>query len=273
VISYPASVGDTFTRVLEGGRDGPPIVFLHGVGARADRWVRNVDEFAAAGHHTYAFDLPGHGFATKGTGFDYTVKRYAAFVRELVRSSIETPISLVGTSLGGHIAARIACDEPELVGALVLVGSLGLTPVGAERRQAIASLIRDRTLAGIETKLRSVVRDPADVTTEWICEEFRVNNSPGAAVSFETLARYFEDTIDSDVVGETLASLTPHIPTLLVWGSADAAVPSEFGEAAHALLPGSILVILPGAGHAPYLEQAAKFNQVVSEFLQLRDSG
>jgi pimeloyl-ACP methyl ester carboxylesterase len=49
------------------------------------------------------------------------------------------------------------------------------------------------------------------------------------------------------------------VPTLLIWGEADRLVPPSFGEAYRALIPGSRLVVLPNAGHAPFDEQKDAF--------------
>ena len=49
------------------------------------------------------------------------------------------------------------------------------------------------------------------------------------------------------------------VPTLLVWGEADQIVPPSFGEAYRALIPGSRLVVLQGAGHAPFDERKDEF--------------
>jgi pimeloyl-ACP methyl ester carboxylesterase len=76
MISYPFQVSGVAIRVLESGAAGTPIVFVHGTGGRADRWVRNLDVLAAAGYHAYAFDLPGHGFAAKGAGVECSVPAY-----------------------------------------------------------------------------------------------------------------------------------------------------------------------------------------------------
>jgi pimeloyl-ACP methyl ester carboxylesterase len=267
MISYPFQVAGVMTRVLEAGAAGTPVVLIHGVGARADRWRRNVDALAAGGYHVYALDLPGHGFATKGAGFDYSIAGYTDFIAAFVKErGLERPV-LIGTSLGGHIAASLACRQPERIRALVLVGSLGLVPVGPDVRARLRTGIPNTTRQGITDKLRRVLYDPALVTEEWIEEEFQINNSFGAADGFERLGRYFGERIDDDVIGPALARVGPALPTLLVWGAEERAVPLEVGKAAHAALPGSRFVVIPSTSHAPYFEKPDEFNRIVLDFL------
>lgn len=56
-------------------------------------------------------------------------------------------------------------------------------------------------------------------------------------------------------------------PTLLVWGSEDRVVPVADARSLHAAIPGSRLEILPGAGHACYVERPAEFHRILLEFL------
>ena len=56
------------------------------------------------------------------------------------------------------------------------------------------------------------------------------------------------------------------VPTLLVWGAQDGLVPPEFGDAYRKLIPGSRLVVLEDAGHAPFDEQEADFVAAFREF-------
>lgn len=269
MIAYPLAVGGWRTRVLEAGAGGRALVFIHGLGARADRWRANLEPLARSGYHCYALDLPGHGFADKGTGFAYGVPGFAAFVRELMGALGLGEAALVGTSLGGHIAAWLAAERSAGIRGLVLVGATGLAPLGEAEGQAIAKNVRDTSREGTERKLRFVLGDPRLVTAEWVEEEWRINTSAGAAEAFERLARYFVEPggIVSHGVGDRLAELTGRIPTLLVWGKADQVVPLGVGERAVARLPGARLITIGETGHLPYLERADEFNRIVLEFL------
>jgi pimeloyl-ACP methyl ester carboxylesterase len=267
VISYPYGVDGTTIRVIEQGSGDHVSLLLHGLGARADRWRHNVSSLADAGLHVYAIDLPGHGFSDKGS-FDYSVNGYASLVLHFLDSVGADHCVLIGTSLGGHIQAAVTCRDPGRVAALILVGTLGITPLGAAGRQAVANSILDASPDGIHAKLNRVIHDPGLVTDEWVYEESLINGSPGASTAFGALAEYFQHRVDEDVVGESLAGLAELPPVLLVWGSKDVIVPPALGQASQQILGGDVpLVLIPNAGHAPYLENPEPFNNAVLDFL------
>ena len=267
MISYPYGVDGTTIRVIEQGSGDNVCLLLHGVGARADRWRHNISSLADAGLHVYAIDLPGHGFSDKGS-FDYSVNGYASLVLRFLDSVGADHCVLVGTSLGGHVQAVVTFRDPGRVAALVLVGALGITPLGVPGRHAVANSLLDASPDGIHSKLNRVIHDPSLVTEEWVYEESRINASPGASTAFGALADYFQHRVDEDVVGERLAGLAGLPPVLLVWGSEDVIVPPALGQASQQILGGDVpLVLIPNAGHAPYLENPEPFNNAVLAFL------
>jgi 2-hydroxy-6-oxonona-2,4-dienedioate hydrolase len=272
MIQYPIEADGVVTRVLEVG-DGPRnMLLLHGVGARADRWRKVMPLLADAGYRVVAPDLPGHGLAHKGVGPEYTVPGYARFLRSfLTASGLDTsPCVVVGTSLGGHVSAMMTCDHPEIVSALVLVGSIGLVPWGEERRAATRNRLADASRETVERKLNLLVFDPALVTEEWIREECLINGSPGAHEAFSAIGAYIADRLDDDLITDRLAALGDRVPLQLVWGAEERSVAVEIGVAAHAMLPSSEFVLLPETAHAPFFERPEAFADHVLEFLRRR---
>src|SRR5260221_4926494 len=252
MISYPFAVQGVATRVLEAGTSGPPVVFVHGTGGGDERWERNVDAVAAAGFHAYAFDLPGHGFAAKGAGVECSVPAYRKFLSGFIEQVAKQKAFVVGTSLGGHVVASYAVENPGRVKGIALCGSMGLIPIGAEARVRIQGGANNQTREGVATKFTRVIFDQALVTPEMVEAEFRINNSPGAKESFAALGRYIAEELDDDVVGEKLAACA--VPVLLAWGGQDKTVPLAVGQQAAKLLADYKVVGLPGAGHAPFYE-------------------
>lgn len=266
MISYPMAVGPVMTRVLEAGQGDRVIVFVHGTGGRADRWSRNLDAFAKAGFHAYAFDLPGHGYASKGAGVDCSVPAYRQVLGAFLDALGVGKAVIVGTSLGGHVVASYACENPSRIEAVVLVGSMGLVPIGDEARARIQAGASNQSRDGIVGKLKRVIFDASLVTEDMIEEEWRINNSAGALDSFAALGRYIVSDLDAEVVGEELAKAT--FPVLLVWGNEDKTVAPEVGRKVKGLVPRSDLVELDAAAHTAYYERADAFNAIVTGYLQ-----
>jgi 2-hydroxy-6-oxonona-2,4-dienedioate hydrolase len=266
LLSYPVGIDGTVTRVLDTYAGERSVVFIHGLGARADRWRRNLPPLAAAGFRGIALDLPGHGFATKDTSFAHGVEGYSRFVAALIRElGLERPV-LVGTSLGGHVAAAIACRQLVDVRALILIGATGLFPIGAAACERLATRAQDRSLAGTRSKAQTVFFDPAMATDAFVHEEHRINNSPGSDGVFAALGRYFVERLDRDAVGELLATMPARPPLALVWGAQDRSVPITVGREAAKLLS-TPLHEIAGAAHAPYFEKPEQFNPLMVSFL------
>ncbi len=268
MIQYPLGVDGVITRILEAGRGDDVAVFMHGLGARADRWQQNLDVIAAdTGLRCIAFDWPGHGLAQKGPDFPYGVPGFSCYLEGLMGTLGVDRAALVGTSLGGHVAAHFACRHPGRVKCLVLVGATGLTPIGPELGQRIRASVREATRAQIEAKLRFVMTAPGVVTEELVDEEWRIANSPGADAALARIGDYIADGVDADCVGPALAALRDRPPLMLVWGADDRVVPLSVGEAAKDLLGLPELTLVRGAGHAPYFERPEFFNRPVCQFL------
>lgn len=267
MISYPLAVGSTVTRIFTAGDAGPPLLLLHGLTSRADRWRHNVDVLAAAGYRVFAPDLPGHGFATKSADFDHSVPGYRDFVLGLLDQIGSEPAVLIGTSLGGHIVGSAAAARPERVRALVMIGSLGLQPVTTEKVERTAMGLRDMRPEAMRARLLTVFSDPRHVTDDLVREDVMINTSPGAGPSFERFLRYFASDFNHDLVLDGLRTLGERVPLLLLWGEEDKSVPVDIGRATHQILTRSRLAVFKRTNHTPYWEHPALFNRVVIDFL------
>jgi pimeloyl-ACP methyl ester carboxylesterase len=104
--------------------EGPPLVLLHALGESALDW-RWVLPALARTHRVYALDLPGFGYSGKPSA-EYSPAFFARFVSVYLDALGLERAAVVGNSLGGLAALRLALSEPARVGALGLVSSAGL---------------------------------------------------------------------------------------------------------------------------------------------------
>jgi pimeloyl-ACP methyl ester carboxylesterase len=144
---------------LKWGSESPQVVFLHGGGQNAHTWDTVI---LGLGVPALAVDLPGHGRSAWREDGDYGPKLNAETLRPVLRELAPTARLVVGMSLGGLTALRIAASEPELVRKLMLVD---VTPAAPERHEemtkaqlgAVALVQGERTFPSFGAMLDATV--------------------------------------------------------------------------------------------------------------------
>lgn len=140
---------------LKFGASDPRVVFLHGGGQNAHTWDTVI---LGLGVPALAIDLPGHGRSAWREDGDYGPRLNAETLRPVLRDLAPAPDLVVGMSLGGLTALRLAATEPALVPELVLVD---VTPSAPERHEQMTkaqmgtvALVRgDRTFGSFQDML------------------------------------------------------------------------------------------------------------------------
>ena len=111
--------------VVDTGGDGPPLLFLHGLGGVWQNWLLNIPAFMGT-HRVIAPDLPGFGRSEMPAG-RISIQGYGRVVDELCRTlDVDCPV-VVGNSMGGFVGAEVAIAFPTRVARLVLVSAAGIS--------------------------------------------------------------------------------------------------------------------------------------------------
>jgi pimeloyl-ACP methyl ester carboxylesterase len=283
---HVAEIGGLRTRWWVGG-EGPPLVLLHGLGGAALNFTE-LAPLLARSHRVLVPDLPGHGGTDplpelRGLG---DLARHAAAVAE--REGM-LPAAVLGYSMGGVVALRLAVERPEAVSALVLVAPAGIASV-TRRAQvwlALVTALRPaRQLARVRTVVAQRPNLRALVFGYWGAVAPRAL-TPEAVLGF--LAAQPEHR-DVGAAGRALVRDDPRpdldrvqAPTLVVWGARDRLTPLENGFEYARRLRCSVRV-LPAAGHlvvgedpegcaAVVLDWVRQVDEVPGEAEALRDAG
>ena len=256
------------TRYLTAGNDGPPLVLLHGVGDNALDW-RWVAPALARSHRVYAPDLPGAGESAKPEDADYSPVFFERFVAAFLDALGIERAAVVGNSLGGLAALRLALSEPERVAALGLVASAGL---GRRVNPALRSLsvpgygrlatAWGKTRPGAAQRALGraglVFASSRRVPREWLGEQYRLARLPGfLEAQLATVRAQVGLRGQREVLVNRLPDL--RMPTLVVWGARDRVVPRSHARGAAARLRRGHLEIFPDCGHLPQVEQPERF--------------
>jgi pyruvate dehydrogenase E2 component (dihydrolipoamide acetyltransferase) len=268
MIHFPLEVDGLLTRVLQAGDGDEAVVLLHGGLSTANRWQDSLEPLAAEGWRALAVDLPGRGFAIQTHGRSLTVPGVAEFVARFLDEMELERATLVGASLGAHVAAEVACRDPGRVTQLVMVGPAGVTPWDRDDRVRTWTTYQSFSR---ETIANGLTRYQPLASWEEIEETYRMRNTPSHQRAVATMADYMlGDAWEADFVDARLAEITPIVPTLVVWGEADTQFPVADAHALHDRLPGARFAIVAEADHDVDLDRPAHFHALLFAALRGR---
>jgi pimeloyl-ACP methyl ester carboxylesterase len=261
----------------EGPRDDPaPLLLLHGTSSSLHTWEPWAQALKAR-RRVVRFDLPGFGLTGPFTGEspDYPAGRYGADIDARFTLALMDRLGLrravvVGHSLGGEVAWRLAVAAPDRVAALVLVDAIGPPfapgdmPLGWQlARLPVLNRLLDWVLPRelVAQGLAAIWGDPARVTPELVDRHFELALREGNRRALVQRLQQLRPGADADRIAQVRA------PTLLLWGGSDRLVRPSVGEDFARRIAGSRLVVLDGLGHVPQEEDAVRSLQELQRFL------
>jgi len=263
------------TQYLEAGA-GPPLLLLHGYEQSATSW-RWVIPGLARTHRVLALSLPGHGDSAPAAGGYAPGRDLAPFVTGFLDTLGVGPLGVVGNSVGGAVALRLALADAARVRTLTLVASAGLgrdvNPLLALAAQPVLgelAMLLSRTPGGdlLRTTMSAAMlfAQPWRMPAEFVTEQHALGRQAGQLEAATAMARaLFDVNGQREVLLDQLHTLT--MPTLVIWGMYDYMLPAYQAQAAVDHLPAGRLSLFPDCGHLPHVECPDRFTTVLSEFL------
>ncbi len=250
-------------RYLEAGRPSDRhILFIHGLGSSADRWL-NIPDTLSENFHTIALDLPGFGKSDKPT-INYTIENFRKTIVHFINSLKINKTSIVGHSLGGYIAAEVAIQNSNQVESLVLIDSSGMlkepTPLLEEYLKVAMNPTKDK----VRKVLEQMVADPKRVPTKLVESFISRINSPNAKYAFKSTLENSANT----QIGLDRLKLIENIPTLILWGIQDKVIPIQHSKIFKEAIKNSQIEIIQDAGHAPFAEKPDQVSEILRNFLK-----
>jgi pimeloyl-ACP methyl ester carboxylesterase len=253
-----ATAKGTRCRVLEGG-SGAPLVFFHGAGGLLPD--NPFLERLAQRYHVLAPEWPGYGDST-GEELLEDMLDFTLHGWDLVEALGLRHPHLVGHSMGGMIAAEMACLAPREVGRLVLAAPAGLW-LDAHPIPDIFALLPYQlaeVLFHDPAQGQALLTGGADLADMEALREFYIASQRRLAVAGKILF-----PIPNRRLSKRLYRLAAD--TLLVWGADDRLIVPAYAAHWQALIPGARVAMIDGGGHMLPYEQPDAFARAVDTFL------
>lgn len=244
---------------------GESVVFAHGLLMSSAMFEHQI-EMLAPRYRCIAFDWRGQG-ASETTRGGYGIDELTEDAAALLEALDAAPCHFVGLSMGGFVGMRLALRRPELLRSLVLLNTTAEpdTRVRALRYSILGAIART---AGVRPVLgpamttlfgHTFLRDPARAgeRDRWRAHLLAIDRA-GAV-------RSLKGVVHRRGIGERLREI--RVPTLVIAGEEDAAMPRPRLEGLAAGIQGAHLVVVPRAGHSSSVEQPEAVTEAIAGFL------
>lgn len=262
-----ATINNCLTRYIDvGSPNAIPIIFIHGFPFSHKMWNfpgGQIDALSST-NRVIAYDLRGHGESEVGTGH-YSIE---LFVDDLVAfmDHLHIPKAIIcGLSMGGYIALRAVERNPERILGMVLCDT---------RSEADGNEAKIRRANGIKFIQTNGMKFYAQDYVKIVFASSSFNSHPESVKIIQSIV---ERTASTSIFGTLLALAArtdttlslPNIkcPTLILVGEKDNLTPVSASEALNKAIPGSIMAVIPNAGHISNMENPVEFNKHLVEFV------
>jgi pimeloyl-ACP methyl ester carboxylesterase len=244
---------------------GRPIVLLHAT--LHDRHDFDAISDALSRHHrVIAVDWPGHGESDRADGI--TGPLLADVLEDIVDALRLESVVLIGNSVGGSAAARLAISRPQTVAGLVLVNTGGFVPNNAFTMLFCRLMGTPAIARRLLPRLVPLYMRAQTAADERIVEKAvaRARTADGAATAASLWRSFASPEYDLRARAPALRA-----PTLVVWGVRDPTLSVRIGRATHAGIEHSEFVALQ-TGHVVFSSDPEGFLRVVEPFLRQIDA-
>lgn len=231
---------------------GEVLLLLHGLFGALSNWEGVVNNFKEK-YRVVIPLLPIYEMPIRQAGLEGLQE----FVEKFIELKKFENMTLIGNSLGGHVALMYTLANPDKVKSLVLTGSSGLF-----ENSMGGSFPKRGSYEYIKERVEYTFYDPSTATKELVDEVFETTKSIPKCLRIVAIAKSAQR--------HNMAKEIPRIkqPTLLVWGLNDTITPPHVGHEFNKLIPNSELEFVDKCCHAPMMEHPEKFNRILSKFLE-----
>jgi 2-hydroxy-6-oxonona-2,4-dienedioate hydrolase len=250
------NIRGTKIQMLRGG-SGDPLLYLHS----ANGEMVELPFFTQLAQH-YILYVPAHPGFSQSEGLEKidTIEDLVFHYTDLMDHLGLTQPHVAGLSLGGWLAAELACRYPQRIRKLALINAAGLRVPGAQMADMFAATLAEtRNLVLYDPDSDLAKMFVPDVPSPTVLENVLKAREATAQVGWNPY-------LCNPKLRDRLYRVT--VPTLVLWGDADRLIPVAYGKAYHEGIVGSKFMLMEKCGHAPPFEKPEETVKILQEFFR-----
>jgi pimeloyl-ACP methyl ester carboxylesterase len=255
---------------------GEPILLIHGSFSSLHTWEAFENELLKHTFRTISVDLPGHGLTGPNQNQNYSTDYYAQLIFSLADSLGLDSFSVVGNSMGGNVAMKMALLNSQRIKSLILIDAAAFSHISEPEKNSndtpfIFRMLQIKPVAALLTRitprflfkmnLKEVYGNQEMFTDKELDRYYYLLRRAGNRAA--TLKRLQYPGSD---IQNRLQDI--NTPTLILWGEKDRWIPLPQAYQLHQAIDGSKLIVFTNAGHIPMEEMPQATADSAISFLQ-----
>lgn len=248
-----------------GKPDAPVLVMGHGLLFGTSMWRHQI-EVLSADYRCIAVDWRGQG-ATPATETGYDMDTLYADLVALIEHLDVGPVHYAGLSMGGFVGMRLAARRPDLVRSLILIDTSSgpEDPAKIKKYRLMSSVFGVFGMKPLLSQVAPIMFTPAFIQTDAGKATVTTWTAELATQDRKGVKKAIRGVTDRLPIADETSAITA--PTLVIVGSDDTATPVAKAEAIAASIKNTRLDVLAGVGHVSTLEDPARVNALMQDFL------
>ena len=254
---------------ISGKAENPTLLLIHGFTSSLETWDWLAPELSKD-FHIIRFDSAGHGLTGPDSTNNYShVSRVETALGLINHLKLEKS-TIIGNSMGGNTAWRIAALHPDKISKLILIDASGFPLNGLsdepfEINPAMKAYLMNAPKASVTYAVSGMYADPTKIPTSRIDQIVDMMQKEGNGEAFVKIFEAFTLPDPTALLNKI------SVPTMILWGAKDATVPPNHAALFNQAIPNSEVFMFENVGHVPQEEEPQLTANKIKEFINKRD--
>ena len=243
------------------------VIFLHGLASSKDQWGPYIYELTKY-HNCLFLDMPGEGESSFDNGYNYAPKYQVERLREFIVSNNLEKVVLVGSSIGGCVAAMYADRYPDSVTKLIAIAPAGIKSPSYSKMLTNFIETKEHPFAYKNVDEMMKFWDVVFYKTPKVANFLKTTLAKRGEMRHKKINKIVDDFYQDGIfqLHDKIGNIKTD--TMVMWGKNDNIFDVSSASEIQNIRPQSLVKIIDESGHVPYLEKGHQVSNEIDNFIE-----